>query len=132
MTKNGRLYQKSSSQQSKPDDCIPANITKVGNKIRKISTGKIKDRQQNNDRPQSKREKQLEDWKQCGWPIRTIDIKEDGGAEFAFSIQANNGRIVCDGSFKEGKSSSAFLSMTKMSFEVQTLSPVEHKINQRT
>ena len=112
-TKNGRLYQKSSSQQSKPDDCIPANITKVGNKIRKTSSGKIKDTKQIHERPQSTREKQLEDWKQCGWPIRSIDIKEDGGAEFAFSIQANNGRIVCDGSFKDGKSSSAFLSMTK-------------------
>ena len=41
-TKKGRLYQKSSSQQSKPDDSLPANITKVGNKFRKISTGKIK------------------------------------------------------------------------------------------
>ena len=29
-TKNGCLHQKSLSQQSKPDDCIPANITKVG------------------------------------------------------------------------------------------------------
>jgi len=60
-TKKRRLYQKSSSQQLKPNDCFPANITKVGNKIRKISTGKIVDRQQNNDPPQSNREKQVEE-----------------------------------------------------------------------
>ena len=44
----------------KSHDCIPPNFTKVGNKIRKISTGKTKERQQNDDQPKSIREKQLD------------------------------------------------------------------------
>ena len=33
-TKNGQLYQKASSKQLKPDDCIPPNITKVEKSLR--------------------------------------------------------------------------------------------------
>jgi hypothetical protein len=70
-------------------------------------------RNRTNDRTdQTKREKQKKTWNKYGWPIRTIDIKDDGGEEFARTIQNNKGKIVCDGSFKDKKSSSAFVTIT--------------------
>jgi len=51
-----------------------------------------------------------------GWTTQTMRLPPDKGASFVNDIANNNGKMVCDGLFKFGRSSSAFLSISKEIF----------------
>jgi len=55
-------------------------------------------------------------WKKQGWTIRKMQLPPNNGASFVSDIANNNGKMVCDGSFKFGRSSLAFLSISKENF----------------
>lgn len=46
------------------------------------------------------------------WSIRFLNLPKDNGESFALSVGECNGKAVCDGSFKEGAASSAFITMS--------------------
>ena len=55
-------------------------------------------------------------WKKQGWTTQTMRLPPDNGASFVSDIAHNKGKMVCDGSFKFGRSSLAFLSISKENF----------------
>ena len=52
-------------------------------------------------------------WQTQGWPIRTMRMPLDVGEEFANKIRQHKGKFLCEGSFKHGRLSTAFLLVTK-------------------
>ena len=55
-------------------------------------------------------------WKKQGWSIRTMCMPIDNGAGCVNDIESNNGKMVCNGSFKYGRSSSASLLISAHNF----------------
>ena len=55
-------------------------------------------------------------WKKQSWTTQTMRLTPDNGASFVNDIAHKKGKMVCDGSFKFGRSSSAFLSISKENF----------------
>ena len=63
------------------------------------------------------------DWSQYGWVIGTIQINEDKVNAYSKDISASKGRIVCDGSFKHGVSTSALRTIGSNPVTAQNVVP---------
>ena len=62
-------------------------------------------------------------WEQYGWPTRNVTMAPDNGEEFAALIRRGEAKAICDGSYKQGYSSSAFLTMNTNSIHVSNIVP---------
>jgi hypothetical protein len=88
---------------------IPITVEYDGNEVLTTGTGLI-------HTATIEEEETISIWKQQGWIIRRMDLPNDDGKGFSEDIRRNEGRVVCDGSYKYGRSSSAFIPITKNTF----------------
>ena len=102
-----KKYQRTGNIDVMPEDLTPVSIAYRSN-MQKITVTGISNVVQSEE---SQEEHTGFEWNKKGWPVRRVYIPEDDGAQFCQEIRNNRGKIVCDGSYKKGRSTSAFRSI---------------------
>ena len=103
-----KRYQCTGNIEQLPEYVEPVSIAYRANLRNIIVTGTSSIAQQDDIQEESDIEF---NWDEKGWPIRRIFIPDDNGKKFCEEVKNNNGKLVCDGSTKTGKSTSAFVSI---------------------
>ena len=87
-----------------PEDAVPATVIQIRTQIKVSGLGTM---------VATLVQEIVEeyDWQKYGWPTRQIVMPDDAGEEFALQIQQGQGQAIRDGSYKTGRSSSAYKSM---------------------
>ena len=80
-----------------PENIVPVSISYRANLTRIVISGKSSIKQA--ETTHSNDENILR-WDDKGWPVRTVRIPRDMGSEFCQDIRNQQGKMVCDGSYK--------------------------------
>jgi hypothetical protein len=87
-----------------PNSAIPVDIkTNEGNIAQLINKGQLYEREEEDGSNLTT---------ERDWSNRYITLPPDGGESFAADVHSNEGKLVCDGSFKDGMASSAFITIS--------------------
>ena len=87
-----------------PYDAVPATVISIRTQIRVTGLSTMADFTTPGNLAEY-------NWQKYGWPTQKMVLPDDDGEEFTRHIQRGQGKSIFDGSFKNGKSSSAFKSM---------------------
>jgi len=87
-----------------PDDAVPATVIPIRTQIKVSGLGTMAEFTMPGNLAEY-------DWQKYGWPTRKMVLPETDDEDFVRHIQRGQGKSLCDGSFKNGKSSLAFKSM---------------------
>ncbi len=101
-----------------PLDAKPATVHTVGARVLLQGTASI-DAITNEELEEQDSYK----WEQYGWPTRHVTMAPDNGEEFATLLRRGEAKAICDGSYKQGYSSSAFLTMNKNTIQGNNIVP---------